>query len=344
MKAINSSYYKNLVGFKNIKAYLYEQATKIFELLWSIAFGIFASGLLVSCFILFSYKGIKYLYTYTQNEISEYHQKKEDTLNKSIELEARSALSTYREEGLSGLVELSKNRYEQIKGNDTNLEDLYRIATIDMVGETVDQAFLNHMSKLYKVKNDVEIDFSNNSSLKSDYFVKSLTNNRIRKIRDYISDSNKPDTETIRYYIQKVLNRVVSEQLGNDNQLASSTAINIVKTTMYFSNDLIDSFGLAGLHKFSQLCYRELEQSSTISLQQVERCYVVDVFGLTYFVFNKMPRSSTTDYFSNVSARNRPSAFFNKLGISEDDAQRYRKAWAKEFMEQSDEFFQKNEE
>lgn len=137
---------------------------------------------------------------------------------------------------------------------------------------------------------------------------------------------------------------MVAEQLGNDNQLSNFTAKNIIETTIFFSQDFVDSFGLAGLQRFSQLCYRELEGSTVISLQQVEKCFVVDIFGFAYSALKKMPRSSATEYFNKQSARNRPAAFFNKLGFSEDDAQNYQKAWISEFMDQCKHLFQKEEE
>lgn len=343
-KNINDSYEIKQTRFEQIKDIISSKLAFFFEFVFATTLAITVVVVGISCFILFSYKGIKYLYTFTENEILEYHQKKEDLIVKKIEIEARLALRTYKEEGLTGLVGLSKSRYEFLQKNEYSVEDLYRIATIDIVGEKLDEVFLDRLSAIAEERSDQESLGSITATLKSEYFGKALTNNRIADIRKLISDQKTPDTEVMRFYIDKVLLRVISEQLGNNNQLTNTTAKNIIKTTLDFSYDFMESFGLVGLQRFSQLCYREMEQSDVISLQQLEKCFAVDVYGLTYFTFNKIPRTTATEYFAVESVKNRPSALFNKLGISEDEAYKYRQAWFDEIMVQGKKFFKKEDE
>lgn len=330
--------------FEKIKSFIVERSVQLFEYVLSIVLGITVVAALISCFILFSYKGIKYIYTFVQSEISEYHQKKEDSLNVKITIEARRAFGTYKESGLSGLVSMSKNRYDSLRSDSVNIENLYQVATIDLVGEYFDEEFLDHFSEIVRRSNHEVMQNLAGDALRSEYFKKSSTNSRLDRIRTPISNDSLPDNETMRFYIQKIIRMLAAEQLGHDNKLNNQTAKNIVETTIFFAQDFVDSFGLAGLQKFSQYCYRDLERSKVISLSQIEKCFVVDVFEITYSVFKKMPRSTVTEYFAKESARNRPAAFFNKLGIAEDDAQKYRQGWVSEFIDQSEEYFQRFEE
>lgn len=192
---------------EEIKAIILTKSVKLFEFVWTVVFGITVAAVFLSCFIVFSYKGIKYLYTFTESEISHYRQKKEDSINEKIAVEARLAFETYREQGLSGLVSLSKNRYEFLERNKVSIEDLYRIATIDIVGENLDEVFLDNLSAIAEKKTDQESISAITTALKSEYFRKSLTNTRISQLRKFASDQTTPDTETLRFFIQKVFKK-----------------------------------------------------------------------------------------------------------------------------------------
>jgi len=339
-ETVNNSYKIKKTQFEKIKKTLSEAMEKTFQLIMVIVF-IYVG---LSFFVYFLYRGTKYLYTFAESEITEYYQKKEDAMNEKIEIEARLAFRTFKEQGLVGLVELSKSRYTFLEKNRGSLEDLYRIATIDIVGEKLDEVFLDRLSAIAEEKTGEDSALAITTALKSEYFRKNLTNNRIVKIRNFISDKKTPDTETMRFVIQKVFDKVASEQLGNDNQLTNTTAKNIIKTTVFFSHNFIDSFGLAGFQRFSQMCYRELEQSNVISLQQVEKCFVVDVYGGIFSIINKLSRTTATEYFAVESVGNRPSAFFNKLGISEGEAKEYLQAWIHEIRIQSIKYNKKDDE
>lgn len=339
IKTVNSSYEIKKTRYQKSKEILGLMIEKAFQFIFMIVVILVA----LSCFVYFSYSGIKYLYTFTENEIAEYHQKKEDLINKKIEIEFRLAFRTYKESGLSGLTELSKSRYEFLEKNKGDLADLYRIVAIDIAGEQLDEVFLDQLTRIAGENTDTDSATIVTKALKNDYFRKTSTNDRIAKIRNFIS-GKVVDTEVMRFHVQKTFARIASEQLGNDNQLTNVTAKNIIKTTMAFAHDFIDSFGIAGLQGFSQLCYREMEQSVTIGLQQVERCFVIDVYGLTYSVINKLSRTSATEYFAIESVRNRPTAFFNKLGFSEEESFKYRQAWIDEIKIQSKQYNKKDDE
>ena len=343
MKIENKSNKMNPKMFERVRENLAQKSVRFFEYLWALVWWLVFTAVVLTCFIYFSYKGIKYVYTFTTQEISEYNQKKEDLINEKIEIEARKAISTYNELGLAGLVELSKTRYEHLNTSEYSLSDLYGAATIDIIGEILDRIFLEGLADIDEQAESKNTVASSNNALRSDYFEKTLTDARIRSVHNRAKVKKYPDCETMRFYIQRVVNKVFSEQLGNDNQLTDVTAKNIIEVTLFFSSDFTKSFGLTGLQKYSQMCYRELERSKVISLRQVEKCFIVDVYGFTYIKLNKMLRNSLTEYFSIESTKNRPSAFLNRLGISEIDSQKYRQAWLKEFLIQSKTYF-KNED